>query len=67
MLVEECRKQLTPEEEGVLPGSCARIPTNQLRRFPDTDPLGDLDALPLDMLKIVHFKQARGRRPPSVS
>ena len=34
-------------------------PTNQLRRFPDSSPLKDLDDLPLDMLKIVHFKQMR--------
>ncbi|MDE2841851.1 MAG: TIM barrel protein [Chloroflexota bacterium] len=65
ILVEECRKQLTGEEAGFL-GLCPD-PTNQLRRFPDSDPLADLDSLPLDMLKIVHFKQARGGDPhPSV-
>ena len=65
MLVEECRKRLS-EEEGSYLGLCPD-PANQLRRFPDTDPLGDLNALPLDMLKIVHFKQARGGDPyPSV-
>ncbi len=65
MLVEECRKRLSEEEGGYL-GLCPD-PTNQLRRFPDSDPLGDLNALPLDMLKIVHFKQARGGDPhPSV-
>jgi sugar phosphate isomerase/epimerase len=31
-----------------------------LRRFPKSDPLAELDALPLDMIKIVHFKQLRG-------
>ena len=65
LLVEECRKRLTAEE-GLYLGLCPD-PTNQLRRFPDTDPLGDLNALPLDMLKIVHFKQARDGEPhPSV-
>ena len=28
-----------------------------MRRFPDSDPLAELEALPLDMIKIVHFKQ----------
>ena len=65
MLVEECRKQLSADEGHYL-GLCPD-PTNQLRRFPDSDPLGDLNALPLDMLKIVHFKQARDGDPhPSV-
>lgn len=65
MLVEECRTRLSEEEGGYL-GLCPD-PTNQLRRFPDSDPLGDLNALPLDMLKIVHFKQARAGDPhPSV-
>ncbi len=65
ILVEECRSRLTAEEGSYL-GLCPD-PANQLRRFPDTDPLGDLNALPLDMLKIVHFKQARDGDPhPSV-
>lgn len=61
LLVEECRKSLS-EEEGAYLGLCPD-PTNQLRRFPDSDPLGDLNALPLDMLKIVHFKQSRNGDP----
>ncbi len=65
LLIEECRKRLSPEEGNYL-GLCPD-PANQLRRFPDTDPLGDLNDLPLDMLKIVHFKQARDGDPyPSV-
>ena len=65
MLVEECRKRLGDEEAGFL-GLCPD-PANQLRRFPETDPLGDLDALSLDILKIVHFKQNRNGDPyPSV-
>jgi sugar phosphate isomerase/epimerase len=61
LLVQEVRSRLT-EAEGSYLGLCPD-PTNQLRRFPDTDPLADLEALPLDMLKIVHFKQARDGRP----
>lgn len=65
LLVEECRKQMSEDAAGYL-GLCPD-PANQLLRFPDSDPLGDLDALPLDMLKIVHFKQARDGNPhPSV-
>ncbi len=65
LLVEECRRQLK-EEEGSYLGLCPD-PTNQLRRFPTSSPLDDLDSLPLNMLKIVHFKQIRGGDPhPSV-
>ena len=56
MLVEHVRS-IAPEAGRTL-GLCPD-PTNQLRRFPDTDPLAELDALPLDMIKIVHFKQVR--------
>ena len=61
LLVEEVRSRLSPQEGSYL-GLCPD-PTNQLRRFPETDPLAELDALPLDMLKIVHFKQARDGKP----
>ena len=57
MLVQAVRERM-PEEYREYLGLCPD-PTNQLRRFPDSDPLGDLNALPLDMLKIVHFKQMR--------
>ena len=57
MLVEAVREQMAPEYREYL-GLCPD-PTNQLRRFPASEPLKDLDALPLDMLKIVHFKQMR--------
>lgn len=60
LLVQEARTRLTPEEAQYL-GLCPD-PTNQLRRYPESDPLAELEALPLDMLKIVHFKQARGGR-----
>jgi sugar phosphate isomerase/epimerase len=61
MLVEAVRERMPAEYRHFL-GLCPD-PTNQLRRFPDTDPLADLEALPLDMVKIVHFKQARDGRP----
>jgi sugar phosphate isomerase/epimerase len=61
MLVEECRKELS-EQEGKLLGVCPD-PTNQIRRQPDSDALADLEAMPLDMLKIVHFKQVRDGQP----
>ena len=58
MLVEVVRERMPAEYRQFL-GLCPD-PTNHLRRFPDSEPLQDLDALPLDMLKIVHFKQMRG-------
>jgi len=61
MLVSEIRSRL-PEADGKFLGLCPD-PTNQLRRFPDTDPIAELEALPLDMIKIVHFKQARDGKP----
>ena len=65
LVVREARARLTPDEGQYL-GLCPD-PTNQLRRYPDSDPLAELDALPADMIKIVHFKQARsGRAHPSV-
>jgi sugar phosphate isomerase/epimerase len=57
MLVEQVRGMIS-EEAGLGLGLCPD-PTNQLRRFPESDPLAELDALPLDMIKIVHFKQLR--------
>lgn len=58
MLVERVR-DLMPETAAQSLGLCPD-PTNQLRRFPDSDPLAELEALPLNMIKIVHFKQIRG-------
>ena len=65
MLVQAVRERMPSECREFL-GLCPD-PTNQLRRFPDSEPLRDLEALPLDMLKIVHFKQMRhGEAWPSV-
>ena len=66
MLVEQVRS-MVPEAAGAGLGLCPD-PSNQLRRFPDSDPLAELDALPLGMIKIVHFKQMRsGEAIPSVN
>ena len=66
MLVEQVRS-MVPGPAGKNLGLCPD-PTNQLRRFPDSDPLAELDALPLDMIKIVHFKQiVGGESLPSVT
>jgi sugar phosphate isomerase/epimerase len=65
LLAREARARLTPEEGGYL-GLCPD-PTNQLRRYPGSDPLAELQALPADVIKIVHFKQARnGKAHPTV-
>jgi sugar phosphate isomerase/epimerase len=65
LLVYEARARLTPEEGRYL-GLCPD-PTNQLRRYPHSDPLAELEALPVDVIKIIHFKQARdGRAYPTV-
>jgi sugar phosphate isomerase/epimerase len=61
MLVKAARARMSPAHAPYL-GLCPD-PTNQLRRFPGSDPLEELDALPLDMIKIVHFKQLRNGEP----
>ena len=61
LLIELARARLTSAEgEGL--GLCPD-PANQLPRYPDSDPLSELEALPPDMLKIVHFKQTREGKP----
>lgn len=65
LLVKEVRSKLS-DEEGLRLGICTDA-TNQLRGYPDSDPVGEIEALPLDMIKIVHFKQARnGEAIPTV-
>jgi len=65
LLVREARARLAPAEGRYL-GLCPD-PTNQLRRYPDSDPLAELEAVPVDVIKIIHFKQARhGRAHPTV-
>ncbi len=65
LLVREAQATLTLTEAAFL-GLCPD-PTNQLNRFPGSDPLAELDDLPVDMIKIIHFKQSRKGSPyPSV-
>ena len=65
LLVQEARATLT-NDEGLFLGLCPDA-TNQLRRYPDSDPLAELEALEPDMIKIIHFKQARnGAAHPTV-
>jgi sugar phosphate isomerase/epimerase len=65
LLVQQARAALS-DEEGLFLGLCPDA-TNQLRRYPDSDPLAELEALEPDMIKIIHFKQARdGAAHPTV-
>jgi sugar phosphate isomerase/epimerase len=65
LLVQQARGELT-NDEGLFLGLCPDA-TNQLRRYPDSDPLAELEALEPDMIKIIHFKQAReGAAHPTV-
>ena len=65
MLVQAVRESL-PAEQGVMLGLCPD-PTNQLRIDADSDPVGEVEALPVDMIKIAHFKQTRcGTAIPTV-
>lgn len=58
MLVWAVRENL-PEAQGMVLGLCPD-PTNQLRIDADSDPVGEIEALPVDMIKTIHFKQTRG-------
>lgn len=57
LLVREVRAGL-PADVGARLGLCPD-PTNQLRIDPGSDPVGEVEALPPDMIKIAHFKQTR--------
>lgn len=58
MLVGAVRDAL-PDGEGMMLGLCPD-PTNQLRIDAGSDPVGEVEALPVDMIKTIHFKQTRG-------
>ena len=58
MLVQAVRDAL-PDGEGMILGLCPD-PTNQLRIDAGSDPVGEVEALPVDMIKTIHFKQTRG-------
>lgn len=65
MLVQAVRDGL-PDEQGAMLGLCPD-PTNQLRIDAGSDPVGEVEALPVDMIKTIHFKQTRsGEAIPTV-
>ena len=65
MLVQAVRDTL-PAEQGEMLGLCPD-PTNQLRIDAESDPVGEVAALPPDMVKLAHFKQTRsGEALPTV-
>ena len=57
VLVNAVRERLNDNEKEYL-GICPD-PTNQLRRHKDSNPLAELNELDLNMIKLVHYKQAR--------
>lgn len=61
MLVQEIRVRLSAEEGAYL-GLCIDL-INQLRAFPNSDPLAELAAMPVNMIKMAHIKQTRDSRP----
>ena len=61
LLVRMVRDRL-PEDIGRCLGICPD-PANQLPRYPESDPVAEIESTPLDFLKIVHFKQTRGGKP----
>ncbi|MDF1591851.1 MAG: TIM barrel protein [Desulfobacterales bacterium] len=61
LLVGMVRDRL-PKNAGRFLGICPD-PANQLPRFPDSDPVAEIESAPPDFLKIVHFKQIRGGKP----
>ena len=66
MLVEAIRRA-DARRIPAIPPVFALIPPTICVVSPDSTPLRDLEALPLDMLKIVHFKQMRdGNAIPTV-
>ena len=66
LVVQEARKQLTVQEAAYL-GLCVD-PINSLRADPDSDPITEVEALPLDYIFMVHFKQtADGQLLPKIT
>ena len=58
ILVDVVRESLATEEAACL-GLCVD-PINSLRADPLSDPIAEIEALPLDQLFMVHFKQMVG-------
>jgi len=61
LLVRMVRDRL-PKNIARFVGICPD-PANQLPRYPNSDPVTEIESTPLDFLKIVHFKQTRGGKP----
>jgi sugar phosphate isomerase/epimerase len=61
LLVRMVRNRL-PKDEGRFVGICPD-PANQLPRYPQSDPVAEIESTPPDFLKIVHFKQTRDGKP----
>ena len=65
ILVDVVRESLSPDEAACL-GLCVD-PINSLRADPKSDPIAEIEALPLDYLFMVHFKQmVSGTMHPTV-
>ena len=61
LLVQEARKALTADEAPYL-GLCVDS-INSMRADPGSDPIAEIEALPLDYIFMVHFKQTRNGQP----
>ncbi len=61
LVVREARKRLSDEEAPYL-GLCVD-PINSMRADPGSDPIAEIEALPLDYIHMVHFKQTRDGQP----
>ena len=61
LAVREARARLT-EREALYLGLCVD-PINSMRADPGSDPISEIEALPLDYIHMVHFKQTRGGEP----
>ena len=61
LVVREARNALAGDEAGYL-GLCID-PINSMRADPDSDPIAEIEALPVDHIFMVHFKQTRKGEP----
>ena len=64
LVIQEARGMLSAGEAPYL-GLCVD-PINSMRADPDSDPIAEVEALPLDYILMVHFKQTRNRQPHPV-
>ena len=61
LVVREARKALNTHEVGYL-GLCVD-PINSMKADPVSDPIAEIETLPLDYIFMVHFKQTRSGQP----